>query len=277
MHRIVDEIIEHLSGTAVVGTRQPSRADELPRAVLSLSLTDDGDCLGRFIGSGFRLVQNTAIVEVAPGPEAFATDLRSLQIWPLPLRKDPASRTEDFSEQDLAVANVTDVDHRVGYRMVDEPTRAEEYKLDLHRGRIVFGQPQTPGERIEVVHWTVAWREDIRVERYDGVVLLEIWASNSDQVDEIARRLQDKLQSDRAGLRRRGFLKLRPIALSPIENQEQSPPTGSAFRVWKQRLEYRLVFEAPEGGELSGGARIRRIDVDADGHLVESFSVPQSI
>ena len=40
---------------------------------------------------------------------------------------------------------------------------------------------------------------------------------------------------------------------------------------WK----YKFVFEAEEGGELSSGVPIKRIDVDMNDNLAESFIVPK--
>jgi hypothetical protein len=89
----------------------------------------------------------------------------------------------------------------------------------------------------------------------------------------MSRRLQLKLSSDRAALRQRGFLQVAPAGLEPIENVVHTPPVGSAFPVWKQKLEYTFAFEAEEGGELSSGLPIKRIDVEIDEQFVETFTV----
>jgi hypothetical protein len=71
-------------------------------------------------------------------------------------------------------------------------------------------------------------------------------------------------------------MKFQPASLEPVENIRHDPPVGSPFSVWKQRLGYKFAFEAEEGGELSSGIPIKRIDVDMDEHIVESFSIPKT-
>ena len=64
------------------------------------------------------------------------------------------------------------------------------------------------------------------------------------------------------------------MSLRPAENVSHVPVVGSAFPVWVQTLEYRFTFESEDGGELSSGIPIKRIDVDMDDFIVEQFSVP---
>ena len=103
---------------------------------------------------------------------------------------------------------------------------------------------------------------------------MEIWANTTTQSRELARLLQDKLKSGRSLLRTKGFADLKPVALQPAENIMRVPVVGSAFPVWIQTLEYAFTFEAEDGGELSSGIPIKRIDVDMDDFIVEQFSVP---
>jgi hypothetical protein len=105
-------------------------------------------------------------------------------------------------------------------------------------------------------------------------VAIEIWANNVNQSRDLSRRLQDKLKSDRSLLRGKGFVDLKPLTLRPAENLAHVPVVGSAFPVWIQMLEYAFTFEAEDGGELSSGIPIKRIDVDMDDFIVEQFSVP---
>src|SRR6266545_3373810 len=112
-----------------------------------------------------------------------------------------------------------------------------------------FGAAQTEGEKLELTHWTVTWRDEILADRFIGSMALEIWANSFNQADGIARNLQDVLRSSRALLREKGFLKLHPFSLGPAEHLRIDPPVGSAIPVWKQKLEYRFAFEAEDGGE----------------------------
>ncbi|HLP47003.1 MAG TPA: hypothetical protein VK469_13700 [Candidatus Kapabacteria bacterium] len=120
----------------------------------------------------------------------------------------------------------------------------------------------------------VTRRDEIMGERYHGAVALEIWAGSADKAAEISQKLQNKIRSDRMTLRKKGFLKFTPEYLEPLENIKIDPPDGSPFSVWKQKLGYKFVFEAEEGGELSSGTVIKRIALDVNQNPDESFSVP---
>jgi hypothetical protein len=218
-------------------------------------------------------VQNTSVIEVRATSETFSIDLKLLRIEPLPLKKNPSSVERIFTEQDVQIRNVTDLSHPVDYRMVEEPAEKEEYTLDVPRARIIFGKAQTEGEKLEVGHWTVTWRDEILGERYSGSMMLEIWATGFNEADEISRKLQGKLKANPDVLRQKGFLKLQPASLEPARNTLLDPPIGSTFSVWQQNLGFKFVFEAEEGGELSSGVPIKRIDVDMDDNIIESFSV----
>jgi hypothetical protein len=280
---IVDRIVEYLSmppeplsSLVGIGTVQPSTDGSLPAIVTSLTLQNDRNgYVGHFSGSGFKIVQNTATVEVGSCGETIEDDLRSLLIWPLPLKKNPSSVEEGFTARDVRVRNVTDADRPVDYRMVDGPAEAEEYTVDVSEARIIFGMAQRKGEKIEVTHWTVAWRADLHAEQYGGTIRFEVWAGNPGQADDLSRRLQDKLTADRPALRQKGFLTLGPAGLGAIEHNLHTPPVGSPFAVWRQNLDYRFIFETSDGAELSSGTRIRRIDVDMNRGLGESLVVPK--
>jgi hypothetical protein len=116
---------------------------------------------------------------------------------------------------------------------------------------------------------------EVLEETYKGFLMLEVWANNFDSVHEISEKLQNKLKSNPALLKQKGFLKLQPARLEPVENVLHHPPVGSPFPVWKQPLSYRFVFESEEGREVSSGL-IKRIDVAMGQHPQESFSVPPS-
>ena len=280
---MIDKFVEVLSAppkpvlsAASLGAKKPSSGSDIPTIVISLKIDDSkGTGLGRFIRSGDAIVQNTAIIEVKSTPEAFSNDLRALRIQPLPLKRNPSSVEKKFTEKDVQVKNVTDPAHPIAYRMVGEPGVKEEYKLDVPQARIIFGEAQTLSEKLEVAHWTVSWRNEILGDRYGGLMMLEIWATSFNEIDRISRGLQNKVKSSRAELRQSGFMKFQSASLEPAENILHAPPVGSPFSVWKQKLEYKFAFEAEEGGELSSGIPIKRIDVDMDEHIVESFSIPK--
>lgn len=282
MNLVIDKFIEILStspepvlSTSSLGAKKPSNSGAVPAIVISLKFEDyKGNGIGRFIRSGDTIVKHTAIIEVRSTPETFSSDLKSLRIWPLPLKKNPSSLEKDFTEKDLQLRNVTDTSQPIDYHMVREPMKKEEYKIDVPKGNIIFGEAHREGEKIEMVHWTVTWRNEILGENYQGLINLEIWANSFNETYEISHRLQNKLKSSRYILRQKGFVQLKPDRLDPAENVQHNPPSGSSFSVWKQKLCYWFAFEYEEGGELSSGIPIKRIDVDIDRHINESLVIP---
>jgi hypothetical protein len=282
MNLVIDKFIEILStspepvlSASSLGAKKPSNSGAVPAIVLSLKFEAyKGNGIGRFIRSGDAVVKHTAIIEVRSTPETFSSDLKSLHIWPLPLKKNPASVEKDFTEKDLQLRNVTDASLSIDYHMVTEPIKKEEYKIDVPKGNIIFGEAQSEGEKIEMVHWTVTWRNEILGENYQGLINLEIWANSFNETYEISHRLQNKLKSSRYILRQKGFIQLKPDRLDPAENVQNNLPSGSSFSVWKQKLSYWFAFEYEDGGELSSGIPIKRIDVDIDKHINESLVIP---
>lgn len=281
MSLVIDKLIEVLSTqpdavlpTSSIGAKRPSTGAEVPAIAVSLVIGNaKGTGLGRFRRAGETVAQNVAIVEVQPAPETFSDDLRSLRLAPLPLKKNPAALTESFSEEDVQVRNVTAPASPITYTLVEQPTQKVEYGLNPYEARIIFGAAQTLGDKLEVVHWTVTWRDEILGDMYSGVLTLEIWANSASQTAEISRGLQTRVQTALSLLRQKGFVKLQPSRLASAEHVLHQPPTGSAFAVWKQELSYAFVFDSQEGGELSSGVPIKRIDVDIKRHAPESFSV----
>lgn len=115
-------------------------------------------------------------------------------------------------------------------------------------------------------------REETRGDRYDGIVSLDVWASGFAQASALSQRLETRLRQ-RALLREKGFVALQPAGLGAAENVLQPAATSAAFAAWKQRLAYRFVFETQEGGELTDGGLIERVDVDLL-KPPETFSTP---
>src|SRR5699024_3660483 len=140
-----------------------------------------------FLREGHQIVRHTATVDVAVGGDSPFEDLRRLRILPLPLRRNPASTTADFSEADVAVRRITDPEHPVDYRLVRALAAREEFALDSTAAVLMFGAPQTMADRLEVVHWTVAFRNDIVSIRYSGVLTLEVWVGDAAQAAAVIR------------------------------------------------------------------------------------------
>ncbi len=281
MYIVVDRLVEALAsgGNAILsadrlGSRKPAAGIDVPAIVVEVNFqTAKGAGLGRFVRAGESIVSATSIIEVEATVDTFSPSLKSLRISPLPLKRNPSSTTENFSAADIQIKNVTDLSNPIDYTFVEQPTSRTEYTLNRATAEIVFGSPQIAGEKLEVSHWTVTWRDEILGDKYSGSLSIEVWENSFNLTRDLSRRLQDKLQTGRALLRTKGFQSLQPLTLGPIENVSQPVTVGSAFSAWKQKLEYRFAFEAEDGGELSSGVPIKRIDVDMDDFIVEEFSV----
>jgi hypothetical protein len=281
MYIVVDRLVEALAsgGNAILsadrlGSRKPAAGIDVPAIVVEVNFqTAKGAGLGRFVRAGESIVSATSIIEVEATVDTFSPSLKSLRISPLPLKRNPSSTTQNFSAADIQIRNVTDLSNPIDYTFVEQPTSRTEYKLNRATAEIVFGSPQIAGEKLEVSHWTVTWRDEILGDKYSGSISIEVWENSFNLARALSRRLQDKLQTDRTLLRTKGFQSLQPLTLGPIENVSQPVTVGSAFSAWKQKLEYRFAFEAEDGGELSSGIPIKRIDVEMDDFIVEEFSV----
>jgi hypothetical protein len=281
MYLVIDRLVETLTsgGNSILsaerlGPRRPAASIDIPAVVLQIKTqTAKGAGLGRFVRAGETVVRTTNTVVVEATVDTFSPSLKTLRIAPLPLKKNPSSTTAKFTSDDIQIKNVTNLASPIDYTLVEQPIGKTQYKLNRATAEIIFGSAQSPGELLEVTHWTVTWRDEILGDKYAGTIGMEVWGDSFNLVRDLSRRLQDKLQADRALLRTRGFQSLVPLSLGPVENVLQTAAIGSAFPAWRQALEYRFAFEAEDGGELSSGIPIKRIDVDMDDFIVEEFSV----
>lgn len=282
MYLVIDRLVEALASGSNpllsadrLGPKKPAASVEVPAVVFSLQLEQaKGAGLGRFVRAGDTIVQSTSIIQVAPSVDTFAQDLKTLRIAPLPLKRNPSATTTKFGAGDISIKNVTQLDNQITYTFTEKPAQPTEYTVKTATAEIIFGAPQKPNDKLEVSHWTVTWRDEILGDIFRGQIAMEVWANSITQSREVSRRLQDKLKTDRLLLRNKGFVDLKPVSLRPAENVAHAPVVGSSFPVWIQTLEYRFTFEAEDGGELSSGIPIKRIDVDMDDFIVEQFSVP---
>ena len=281
MYVVIDRLVETLAsgGNAILsadrlGSKKPAASIDVPAIVLEAGFhTAKGAGLGRFVRAGESVVSMTSIVEVEATEDTFSSTLTSLRISPLPLKKNPSSTTTNFSGSDVQIRNVTNLSNPINYTFAEQPATRSEFKINRATAEIIFGGPQTAGEKLEVTHWTVTWRDEILGDKYSGNISIEVWENSFNLVRALSRKLQDKLQTDRALLRAKGFQSLQPLSLGTIENVLQAVTAGSAFAAWRQKLEYKFAFEAEDGGELSSGVPIKRIDVEMDDFIVEEFSV----
>jgi hypothetical protein len=134
---------------------------------------------------------------------------------------------------------------------------------------------QTKGSGVRRYIRTVEWREEVTASRYSGVMTLDVYTNTFEQTDELCRKVQTRFTASQTLLREKGFLALQPLRLDPAENVLLTPTSGSPFPVWQQKLAYRFTFEAEEREALSEGGPIQRIDVDMNGRIAESLSIPQ--
>jgi hypothetical protein len=135
----------------------------------------------------------------------------------------------------------------------------------LGLGRLVRGWDEIPNSSNV--------RDETRGDRYDGVVSLEVWGASFAQVSGISQSLETRLGADRTLLREKGFVSLRPAGLAAAENVMHPAATSAAFAAWRQRVDYRFIFETQEGGEPIDGGLIERVDVDL-AKPPEAFSTP---
>jgi len=261
-----------------VGARKPSTPGDLPAIVVSVTIDDHRTTgLGGVTRSGELITRTTAIVEVSATPDTFSPDLRRLRLSPLPLRKNPTSTDRRFTADDVQVTNVTEAAHPVTYRWSQQPANAQEFSIAGAQALLIFGASQTSGDKLEVVHWTVTWRDDIEGAVYRGVINVDVWAGNLGEVTTASRKLQDRLASQRALMRQLGFSKLQSAGLLAAEHVLHAPPAGSPFEVWRQPLAYRFAFEFERPAEDSTAGPIRRIDVEIDGGLDDSLEIPRPV
>jgi hypothetical protein len=159
MYLVIDRLVEALtSGSGPIlsadrlGPKKPAASGEVPAFVLSLKLDQSkGAGLGRFVRAGDSIVQSTNIIEVAPSLDTFSQNLKFLRIAPLPLKKNPSSTTTAFSGSDLQIKNVTQQNNQINYTFTDKPIQATDYTVKTATAEVVFGSPQTIGDKLEVL------------------------------------------------------------------------------------------------------------------------------
>jgi hypothetical protein len=250
---------------ARLGDRLPSSSGDVPAVAMSLTVDNmRGTGMGRFRKEGHQMVRNTAIVDVQASPATFSADLKTLQLLPLPLR----------NPDDLQVVRVTGPGQPVTYHTASPPVAVDEFAVDAVRARLLFGAPQPSGEKLQVTHWTVDFRDDITGGRCQGTITLEVWGGSATETSALAQKLQTKLIAEEGTLRKSGFASVTPSALDAIENIIYQPAAGSSFPVWKQRVAYQFHFDLEQGGEASSGGPIQKININMDDAVVEAFSTP---
>lgn len=144
-----------------IGMKLPASGSDIPALALSATYElGKGVGLGRVIRTGNAVVQSVRVVEVSVGQQAFSHDLKTLSIWPLPIKQNPILVSHPFSEADLQINNVSDMSAPIAYRMVNAPIRSNEFKVDPPNARVIFGSPQTVGHKLELSHWTISWRKE---------------------------------------------------------------------------------------------------------------------
>jgi hypothetical protein len=245
--------------------------------VLSIALDDRVPAkVNGFARTGDSVVLHTDVFDVSPTNPVFSPILDSLRVEPLPVRKNPASHEREFGGSDIPVRNLTVPQQPVSYRFVQKPVARDEYTFRTADAYILFGQPQKVNDKLEVTHWTVASREDITIDRFQGKLTIELCTATSEQAETLYGAIENKLTRERNLLREGGFYKFAPYTLEPATAVVQTTPFSSSFPLWRLRLGYRFAFEKERGGESSTGSTIRRIDVDLTGEQAEKFSLPDN-
>jgi hypothetical protein len=285
MYTIVDHFAQFVAAApnpvvaaSRVAAQKPSTSGDLPALAVSIAIADQRTTgFGHIFRSGELATRTTAVVNVAGTAETFSPDLRQLRLQSLPLRKNPVSSGGAFTGDDVQVTNVTDSSHPVPYRFARRPTARDEFAIDADQGRLAFGAAQIAGHTLEIVHWTVTWRDDIEGAAYRGVMTVEVWAGSLADLTAASRRLQDRLFTHRPLLRQLGFSRLEPAGFLAAEHVLHTPAAGSAFAVWRQPLTYRFAFEVERPAEESSAGPIRRIDVDMHGAIDDALRIPRPV
>jgi hypothetical protein len=224
MSAVIDGMALFLSGApdpllpaAQIGNRLPSTPNDLPSVALSLAIESTrGTGMGAFRREGNQVVQNTRVVDVAASPSTFTTDLKTLRLAALPIRRNPVSDNLPFSKDDASVTRITGHGQPVAYSYSDHPSRVDEFRVDDVGGRIIFGAPQPEGEKLQVIYWTVNFRDDITGSFCKGFITIEVWGGSANDASAAARKLQSKL-TDRPGRGSAVFSTLLPAALNAAE------------------------------------------------------------
>ncbi len=253
----------------VTGLR-PALAADLPSVAVGVAIAaPSASSPPRFLREGDQIVRIRRQLVVQPGSDGFASDLRFLDLSPLPVRRAPPGNEPDSA---VAIVNLTNASSPVPYRVVARPTAGTEFRVDFARARVTFGAAQNAGERLEVSHWGVSWREPLRSEFLRGTLQLELWTSSASQAASLMTQLQDRCASA-SGPRTFGFMKLDAQSVEPAESLQQTSGVAGSFGAWRQRLEYAFAHEYVPGGEESSGVAIRRIDVTMDDALPDSLTI----
>jgi hypothetical protein len=269
MGPVIDGMVQLLSAApdpllaaARMGDRLPSTPSDVPAIAMSLTVEGSrGNGLGSYRREGHQLTQNTSVMQVQAGPDTFSADLRTLQL-PLPLR----------NPDDVQIIRVTGPNQPVSYRLVSSPAAVEEFRVDSLCGQVIFGSGQPAGEKLQVTSWTMLFRDDIRGERSNGTITLDVWGGSAVEVSTLARKLETKL-ADPTGPRQWGFGILQSAGLTAVQNAVYQPAVGSSFPVWRQQLSYTFHFDLEQVGAASSGGPIRKINLNLE-KPQEAFSLP---
>lgn len=269
MAPIIDGMVQLLSAlpdpllpAGRMGDRVLSSPSDVPAIAMSLIVEGSpGNGLGGFRREGHQLTQNALVVPVKAGPDTFSADLTTLQL-PLPLR----------NPNDVQITRVTGPNQPVSYRVTGSPKAVEEFRVDPLRGQVIFGTAQPAGEQLQVISWTLVFRDDITGEHSNGTITLEVWGTSAAEVSSLTRKLEAKL-ADPVGPRQCGFGVLQSAGLAATENAAYQPAAGSAFPVWRQKLSYKFHFDLEQGEQASSGGPIRKINLNLE-KPQESFSLP---
>jgi hypothetical protein len=259
-----------------VGAHTPATQGDLPTIVVSLAIDDQRTTgLGRVTRSGEMITRHSAIVPVQEGPETFSPDLRRLRLSPLPIRKNPASTSRQFSADDLAITNVSDATHPIAYQYLEQPAGPHDYAIDPVHALVNFGGAQTAADTLHVVHWTVTWRDDIEGAAYRGLLNADLWGASIGDVTTLSQKRQDRLVSPRTLMRQLGFSRLQSAGLTAAAQLLHAPSAGSPFPCWRLPLAYRFAFELEWPAEDSSAGPITRIDVNFTGAVHDTLAIPR--
>lgn len=220
-----------------VSTIRPEHQSDMPAITVTLDVSETaGRGLGRIIRARHGIVKNVQTVVVQAGSQfesaTFDQSLTQFKLWPLPVRRNPNAPQGSFGAHDIRVTNLASGDE---YAFSKPPSSSNEFYLDPEVGVLTFGGLQVAGHQLEIEHWTLAWREDIRSELYQRELALSAWGSSYATVDDIFRRLIARLRSPY----RAGTSTVRKLAASglPASSAAVSGDQSSSQSIHRHTLE----------------------------------------
>ncbi|HYI00862.1 hypothetical protein [Hyalangium sp.] len=140
--------------------------------------------------------------------------------------------------------------------VVPEPPSGDDVAVDPAIGQLHFGSPLPTGQLVQVSYFLGQWER--RVERLNGVLRLDLLATNASEVRTLSDAVVDALLGPGARQAVSRLVRMDLRSFGPIGLAEASPSTGRR-RTARFAFEYERDVDRPE----SSGGVIQRIPIDS--------------